>query len=84
MTDSLWMAPMRRQAPPGQVAEQAVAAGADMLLMSPDLPSAYTAILARLRTDSAFRAQVRTAVRTILAVKAKLGTIGSLAGCAGG
>jgi len=72
LTDSLWMAPMRQAGTPGQVAVRAVQAGVDMLLMSPDLPGAYQAVLAKVRSDQAFRAQVRAAVRRILAAKAKV------------
>ncbi|HEX4727934.1 MAG TPA: glycoside hydrolase family 3 N-terminal domain-containing protein, partial [Jatrophihabitans sp.] len=72
LTDSLWMAPMRQAGTPGQVAVRAVQAGVDMLLMSPDLPHAYQAVLARIGTDQTFRLQVQAAVRRILAVKAKV------------
>ena len=71
VTDSLWMAPMRQAGSPGEVAIRAVQAGDDLLLMSPGLPAAYQAVLARVRTDQAFREQAQAAVRRILAAKAR-------------
>jgi beta-N-acetylhexosaminidase len=71
VTDSLWMAPMRQAGSPGEVAIRAVQAGDDMLLMSPDLPAGYQAVLTKVRTDRAFRNQVQAAVRRILAAKAR-------------
>jgi beta-glucosidase-like glycosyl hydrolase len=49
-----------------------VQAGDDVLLMSPDLPHAYQAVLAKVRSDSAFRLQVQAAVLRILAAKARV------------
>lgn len=72
VTDSLWMAPMRQAGSPGQVAVRAVQAGDDMLLMSPDLPDAYQAVLAKVRSDRAFRGEVQAAVQRILAAKARV------------
>lgn len=70
LTDSLWMQPMRAAGSPGDVAERAIRAGDDLLLMSPDLPAAYRHLLALVRTDPAFRDLVRAAARRILAAKA--------------
>ena len=72
VTDSLWMAPMLQAGSPGQVAVRAVQAGDDMLLMSPDLPHAYQAVLAKVRSDQAFRQQVQAAVQRVLAAKARV------------
>jgi beta-glucosidase-like glycosyl hydrolase len=72
ITDSLWMAPMRQAGSAGTVAVRAVQAGDDVLLMSPDLPHAYQAVLAKVRSDSAFRLQVQAAVLRILAAKARV------------
>jgi beta-N-acetylhexosaminidase len=72
VTDSLWMAPMLQAGPPGQVAVRAVQAGADLLLMSPDVPRAYQAILAKIRSETAFRLQVQAAVQRVLAAKARV------------
>jgi len=72
VTDSLWMAPMRQAGTAGAVAVRAVQAGDDLLLMSPELPAAYQAVLAKVRTDRSFRGQVQDAVRRILAAKARI------------
>jgi beta-N-acetylhexosaminidase len=72
LTDSLWMEPMRQAGTPGQVAVRAIQAGIDMLLMSPDLPGAEQAVLAKIRSDRTFRAQVQAAVRYILNAKARV------------
>jgi beta-N-acetylhexosaminidase len=72
VTDSLWMVPMLQAGTPGRVAIRAIQAGDDMLLMSPDLPHAYQAVLAEVRSDPAFHGQVQTAVRRILTAKARL------------
>lgn len=74
VTDSLWMAPMRQAGSAGAVAVRALRAGDDVLLMSPQLPAAYQAVLAEVRSDPTFRAQVQAAVRRILAAKARLST----------
>jgi beta-N-acetylhexosaminidase len=81
LTDSLWMAPMWQAGSPAQVAVRALRAGNDMLLMSPELPSAYGAILSRLRSDSTFRTAVQAAVRQILAAKARVATVPSDPSC---
>jgi beta-N-acetylhexosaminidase len=81
LTDSLWMAPMWQAGTPAQVAVRALQAGDDMLMMSPDLPAAYGAILSRLRSDKAFRTVVQTAVRHILAAKALVETVPSNIAC---
>jgi beta-N-acetylhexosaminidase len=82
MTDSLWMAPMMQAGSPAEVAVRAIRAGDDMLLMSPDLPGAYAAVLAEVRISPAFRAQVEEAVQHVLAAKARtLRTPTGLAGC---
>ncbi|MCW2599679.1 MAG: glycoside hydrolase family 3 [Frankiales bacterium] len=69
VTDSLWMLPMRAAGSPGQVALRALAAGDDMLLMSPDLPSAYQTVLAAVHSSTAVRQRVGDAVRRLLAAK---------------
>jgi beta-N-acetylhexosaminidase len=82
VTDSLWMAPMRQAGTAAEVAVRAVQAGDDMLLMSPDLPAAYQAVLAKVRSDRTFRAQVQAAVQRILAAKARAAASpAGLAGC---
>jgi beta-N-acetylhexosaminidase len=74
VTDSLWMEPAMAAGTPGQVARLALAAGDDMLLMSPDVPAAYRDALALVHSDQRFRATVRAAVSRILAAKARLKT----------
>jgi beta-N-acetylhexosaminidase len=70
ITDSLWMAPMQRAGTAAQVALRAIQAGDDMLLESPGLPSAFNAVLSRVRGDKSFRLTVQAAVRHIVAAKA--------------
>jgi beta-N-acetylhexosaminidase len=72
VTDSLWMAPVRKAGTPGYIAGLALMAGDDMLLMSPDVPAAYKQILARIGSDHSFRTTVQASVRRILAAKARL------------
>jgi beta-N-acetylhexosaminidase len=81
LTDSLWMAPMLAAGTPAQVAQWALAAGEDMLLMSPDVPGAYRAVLARVRVDPSFRRLVQAAVGRILAAKASVATARQPGGC---
>ena len=81
VTDSLWMEPAMAAGTPGQVARLALAAGDDMLLMSPDVPAAYRDVLALVRSDQRFRATVRAAVGRILAAKARLKAPPSASGC---
>jgi beta-glucosidase-like glycosyl hydrolase len=64
----------------GQVARLALAAGDDMLLMSPDVPAAYKVILALVRSDPKLRARVQASVGRILAAKARLKTPPSTSG----
>lgn len=82
LTDSLWMAPVRKAGAPGQIARLALKAGDDILLMSPDVPAAYNEVLSLVRSDRVFRTTVQSSVRRILAAKAKLKTRpSSTAGC---
>jgi len=81
VTDSLWMEPALAAGTPGQVARLALAAGDDVLLMSPDVPAAYRDVLALVRSDQWFRATVRAAVGRILVAKARLKAPPSAAGC---
>jgi len=72
VTDSLWMAPVRKSGTPGHIARLAIAAGDDMLLMSPDVPAAYKEVLSLVRSDPKFRTSVEASVRRTLAAKARL------------
>ena len=76
ITDSLAMQPMQAAGTPGVVALQALLAGNDMLLESPDLPQAESALLSALKRDPAIRAVVRAAVGRILTAKALTRTAG--------
>jgi beta-N-acetylhexosaminidase len=81
VTDSLWMAPATAAGSAGKVARLALAAGEDVLLMSPDVPAAYQEILSAMRTDQKVRALVQASVGRILAAKAKLKVPPSLGTC---
>lgn len=82
VTDSLWMAPVRKAGTPGRIARLALMAGDDMLLMSPDVPAAYKEIRSRIRSDQKLRTTVQASVRRILAAKARLNARPSIpAGC---
>lgn len=70
VTDSLWMAPVLTAGSPGDVAVRAISAGNDQLLQSPDLPQAFAALLARVRSDPQMRFRVVEAVQHVLAAKA--------------
>jgi beta-N-acetylhexosaminidase len=72
VTDSLWMAPVRRSGTPGNVARLALVAGDDILLMSPDVPAAYKEALSLVGSNPTFRTSVQASVRRILAAKARL------------
>ena len=72
VTDSLWMAPVRNAGTPGHIARLALLAGGDMLLMSPDVPTAYKEILSLIGSDQKLRTTVQASVRRILAAKATL------------
>jgi len=72
VTDSLWMAPVRKSGTPGDIARLALLAGDDMLLMSPDVPAAYKEIFSLIGSDPKLRTTVQASVRRILAAKARL------------
>ena len=72
VTDSLWMAPVRKAGTPGHIARLALMAGDDILLMSPDVPAAYREILSLIRSDQRVRTTLQASVRRILAAKARL------------
>jgi beta-glucosidase-like glycosyl hydrolase len=63
------MHPVSDRAGPAEIAERAIRSGEDMLLMSPDVPAAERALLARMNQDTEFRAMVAGAVQRILAAK---------------
>ncbi|MBX6350066.1 MAG: glycoside hydrolase family 3 C-terminal domain-containing protein [Clostridia bacterium] len=73
MTDSLAMAGVRGTSPDAEVAVEAFLAGADVLLMPPDLPGAWSAVLAAVRSGRIGEARLDASVRRILTLKAELG-----------
>lgn len=73
VTDSLWMRPARDAGTPGWVALTALGAGNDVLLMSPDVPAASRALVARVRRDPATRRLVQEAAGVVLRTKQQLG-----------
>lgn len=81
VTDSLWMAPAMEAGTPGQVAVAALLAGADQLLMSPDVGSAYRTVLARVKADPTFRTVVQAAAGRVLAAKARIAVQAPVGGC---
>ena len=81
VTDSLWMEPAMNAGTPGQVAVASLSAGADMLLMSPDVGSAYRTVLARVKADPTFRTVVQAAAARVLAAKARIGVTAPVVGC---
>lgn len=81
VTDALWMAPARQHGSPGRVALDALAAGSDLLLEPPDLPSSYAAVLRAVQTQPQVRRRVQAAVRHVLAAKTLAGRGSRLASC---
>lgn len=74
------MRPMLDAGTPAEVARRVIDAGIDMLLQSPDVPSAHAALPDAVRGDEAFRATVTASVRRILAAKERTAPAGST-GC---
>lgn len=72
VTDSLWMHPARAAGTAGDVALAALAAGDDVLLESPDVPAAFTAVLAAVQAHPAERHRVQEAVQRLLTAKQRL------------
>ncbi len=75
ITDSLSMEGVRAAASDGEVAVQALAAGADLLLMPFDFDTAYEAVLTASRSDPAFAARLDEAVARVLGMKQALGVL---------
>ncbi|MQA95121.1 MAG: beta-hexosaminidase [Streptosporangiales bacterium] len=68
-TDALEMAGVREKYGDGEVAVRAVLAGADQLLMPPDLGEAYDAVLKAVRSGRISRARLDAAVLRTLTLK---------------
>jgi len=73
VTDSLGMAGVRQQFGDERVPVEAIKAGADMLLMPPDIDLAYNAVLEAVRSGEIKRRRIDASVRRILALKLERG-----------
>ena len=73
VTDSLAMEPMRAAGTPGSIAIQALRAGDEMLLETPDLPQAEQAVLTAITHAPGLRQLLRAAVAHLIAIKQQLG-----------
>jgi beta-N-acetylhexosaminidase len=71
VTDALNMAPAQRW-PPGEAAVRALLAGADLLLMPPNLAAAYDGLLAALEDGTLPRERLREAATRVRALKQRL------------
>ncbi|MBA3311402.1 MAG: glycoside hydrolase family 3 C-terminal domain-containing protein [Nocardioidaceae bacterium] len=76
ITDSLGMAGVRDKYGDGRVPVLALKAGADMLLMPPNLELAYNAVLDAVRSGELTEKRINTSVRRILRLKWDLGLVG--------
>ncbi|GHH68518.1 hypothetical protein GCM10017673_17630 [Streptosporangium violaceochromogenes] len=74
-TDALDMAGVRKKYGDGQVAVRAVLAGVDLLLMPPDHPRAYRAVLAAVRSGKISEERLDQSVRRLLRLKAARGLL---------
>ncbi|GAA1399095.1 glycoside hydrolase family 3 protein [Luteococcus peritonei] len=75
VTDGLAMAGVREKYGDDEVAVRALLAGDDMLLQSPDLPKAWNAVLAAVRSGRLPMARLDEAVLRNLQLKAKRGVV---------
>ncbi|MQY07083.1 glycoside hydrolase family 3 protein [Actinomadura macrotermitis] len=73
ITDSLRMAGVRRKYGDSVVPVRAINAGADQLLMPPDLPRAYDAVLKAVKSGKISRKRLDEAVERILRMKERRG-----------
>ncbi|GAA3189479.1 glycoside hydrolase family 3 protein [Nonomuraea roseoviolacea] len=72
-TDALNMEGVRKKYGDGEVAVRAVLAGADLLLMPNDLPKAYTAVTAAVKSGRISRARLDQSVTRLLTLRQKRG-----------
>lgn len=77
VTDALNMQGVRNKYPDDRVPVLALKAGADVLLMPPDLGVAYNAVIAAVRSGELTEARIDASVRRILKLKAKRGIVAS-------
>ena len=73
VTDSMKMDAISRMVEPGEAAVRAVAAGADLVLDSPDPVAAFKGVREAVERGQIDRAQVDASVRRVLEAKARLG-----------
>ncbi|WP_214107625.1 beta-N-acetylhexosaminidase [Acrocarpospora catenulata] len=73
ITDALNMDGVRKKYGDGEVAVRAVLAGADILLMPPDFPKAYQAVVDAVESGRISASRLNQSVRRILAMKTKRG-----------
>ncbi|MFI0418019.1 glycoside hydrolase family 3 protein [Spongiactinospora sp. 9N601] len=76
-TDALDMAGVRKKYGDGEVAVRAVLAGADLLLMPPDLPEAHAAVVKAVKSGRISRERLDESVRRLLTLKAARGILES-------
>ncbi|MFJ2032399.1 glycoside hydrolase family 3 protein [Streptosporangium sp. NPDC087985] len=74
-TDALDMAGVRKKYGDGQVAVRAILAGVDLLLMPPDYPKAYQAVLAAVKSGKISAERLDQSVRRLLKLKAARGLL---------
>ena len=77
ITDALNMQGVRNKYPDDRVPVLALLAGADVLLMPPDLRVAYDAVLGAVRSGELTEARIDQSVRRILALKVRRGIVAS-------
>ncbi|MFI9572141.1 glycoside hydrolase family 3 protein [Microbispora rosea] len=77
-TDALDMAGVRKKYGDAEVAVRAVLAGADILLMPPNLPKAYDAVLDAVKSGRISERRIDESVLRILRLKEKRGVFGPI------
>jgi beta-N-acetylhexosaminidase len=75
ITDSLKMAGVRQTFPDAEVPVRALRAGADLLLMPPDLDLAYNAVLDAVNSGELTEKRINASVRRILTLKFEQGIV---------
>jgi beta-N-acetylhexosaminidase len=75
MTDSLWMAGVRRRFGDADAVLESLKAGTDILLMPPDLDAAYHAVMSAVHSGLLSKARLDQSVERILRLKWRLGLI---------
>lgn len=75
VTDSLAMEGVRQSYPDAEVPVRALKAGVDVLLMPPDLPVAYRAVLDAVESGELTEQRIDTSVRRVLKLKYERGVV---------